>query len=332
MDQWGQQIGRLTPPPGGNAGIAVTDHDGNIAYWSSDAEAVFGYTPAEATGKHVTALLTSDGTPRHRDGHLLNTQIHLSPLLDAEHKTGLLLTIAHRTMTGTYADSALTGWMFEQQPPALVIFDLEARVLRMNEPMQQMTGVTEHEAHGRRQTEFLFGPPFEEAEQRLLRVAETGRAEALEQFVKLPGAAKAHAWVVDIFPLKDSAGQVRAVGFAVSDFSQQYGSRERLALLSEARTHIGSSLDIVRTAQEITEVAVPRFADFVSVDILHPVYGGELPSPSLHDPHALRRTAHRSAFEYPLFAGLPNPGESHTPPQSSPVALCLADDWVVMYN
>ncbi|MEU9288946.1 SpoIIE family protein phosphatase [Streptomyces sp. NPDC048275] len=310
----------------------MTDRDGNIAYWSSDAEAVFGYTPAEAAGKPVTALLASDGTPRHRDGHLLKTQIRLSPLLDAERNAGFLLTIAHGTMTGACPDSALTGWMFEQQPLALAIFDLEARVLRKNEAIQQMTGLTEHEAHGLRQTEFLCGPAFEEAERGILRVTETGKAETLEHLVKLPGDAKAHAWAVDIFPLKDSAGQVRAVGFAVSDYSQQYDSRERLALLSEARSHIGTSLDIMRTAQEITEVAVPRFADFVSIDVLNPAFEGKMPSPSLPGPDALRRAAHRSAFEHSLFAGLPNPGESHTPPQSSPIAQCLADDRAVMYN
>ncbi len=41
---------------------------------------------------------------------------------------------------------------------------------------------------------------------------------------------------------------------------------------------IGTTLDVVRTAQELTEVAVPRFADVVAVDLLDAVVQGEEPA------------------------------------------------------
>lgn len=111
-------------------------------------------------------------------------------------------------------------------------------------------------------------------------MARTGKAEAVEPIVRLPGESKAHAWAMDVFPLKDADGSVRAVGVAASDYSQQYDSRERIALISEARTRVGTSLDIVGTAREFAELAVPRFADFVSVDLLEPVFQGSCPRPS----------------------------------------------------
>ncbi|MGV9554543.1 SpoIIE family protein phosphatase [Streptomyces sp. NPDC003522] len=50
----------------------------------------------------------------------------------------------------------------------------------------------------------------------------------------------------------------------------------RLRLLYEASTRIGTTLDIERTAEELTEVAVPRFADFATVELMEPVlHGGE---------------------------------------------------------
>ncbi|MGF1428045.1 SpoIIE family protein phosphatase [Kitasatospora sp. LaBMicrA B282] len=50
---------------------------------------------------------------------------------------------------------------------------------------------------------------------------------------------------------------------------------ERLALLNEASSRIGTSLDLARTAEELVEVVIPRFADFVTVDLLDAVLQGE---------------------------------------------------------
>ncbi|GAA2494159.1 SpoIIE family protein phosphatase/ATP-binding protein [Streptomyces gobitricini] len=55
-------------------------------------------------------------------------------------------------------------------------------------------------------------------------------------------------------------------------------ARERLKLLYEAGVRIGTSLDVVRTAEELSEVTVPGFADFVTVELLDPVLRGEEPS------------------------------------------------------
>jgi serine phosphatase RsbU (regulator of sigma subunit)/PAS domain-containing protein len=54
-------------------------------------------------------------------------------------------------------------------------------------------------------------------------------------------------------------------------------ARERLWLLYEAGVRIGTTLDVARTAQELAEVAVPRFADTSTVDLLDPVLRGEEP-------------------------------------------------------
>ncbi|MET9834387.1 SpoIIE family protein phosphatase [Streptomyces sp. NPDC006385] len=52
-------------------------------------------------------------------------------------------------------------------------------------------------------------------------------------------------------------------------------ARERLWLLYEAGGRIGTTLNVTRTAQELAEVAVPRFADAATVDLLDPVLRGE---------------------------------------------------------
>ncbi|WUD70592.1 SpoIIE family protein phosphatase [Streptomyces sp. NBC_00510] len=60
-------------------------------------------------------------------------------------------------------------------------------------------------------------------------------------------------------------------------FTRLMIARERLALLSEASSRVGSTLDAVRTAEELTEVAVHRFADHATVDLFVSVLQGEEP-------------------------------------------------------
>ncbi|GEC07980.1 histidine kinase [Streptomyces spinoverrucosus] len=65
-------------------------------------------------------------------------------------------------------------------------------------------------------------------------------------------------------------------------------TRERLNLLHDAGMRIGTTLDVRRTAEELAEVAVPRFADVVTVELLDPVLHGEEPSGATVE---MRRTA-----------------------------------------
>ncbi|MFF9125147.1 SpoIIE family protein phosphatase [Streptomyces sp. NPDC014889] len=55
-------------------------------------------------------------------------------------------------------------------------------------------------------------------------------------------------------------------------------AQERLRLLYDAGVRVGTTLDVVRTAEELAEVAVPRFADLVTVELLEPVLRGDEPT------------------------------------------------------
>ncbi|MGW3146923.1 SpoIIE family protein phosphatase [Streptomyces sp. NPDC001177] len=67
-------------------------------------------------------------------------------------------------------------------------------------------------------------------------------------------------------------------------------ARRRLELLSEASARIGTTLDVRRTAEELAETAIPRLADFVTIDLPEAVLRGEASA----DPESdLRRTVVR---------------------------------------
>ncbi|MEV0174599.1 SpoIIE family protein phosphatase [Streptomyces sp. NPDC050803] len=93
-------------------------------------------------------------------------------------------------------------------------------------------------------------------------------------------------------------------------------ARERLNMLYEAGVGIGTSLDVTRTAEELAELAVPRFADFATVDLFEAVLRGGQPETVT----PLRRTAfngiRKDAPLYPL-------GEQIGFVASSPQGRCL---------
>ncbi|MGW6733945.1 SpoIIE family protein phosphatase [Streptomyces sp. NPDC055013] len=76
-------------------------------------------------------------------------------------------------------------------------------------------------------------------------------------------------------------------------------ARERLDLLYDAGLCIGTTLDVIRTADELAQVAVPRFADFVTVDLADGVVHGEEPTPTATD---IRRVTVRGIRDdHPLY-------------------------------
>jgi serine phosphatase RsbU (regulator of sigma subunit)/anti-sigma regulatory factor (Ser/Thr protein kinase) len=105
-------------------------------------------------------------------------------------------------------------------------------------------------------------------------------------------------------------------------------ARDRLSLLGAASAQVGTTLDVARTARELAAVAVPRFADFVSVDLFHAVVAGDDPGPDPPTgpnapPVVLRRVALASAGGGPLDA-MPAPAGPDAYPAVSVPARVLA--------
>ncbi|NEA60916.1 PAS domain-containing protein, partial [Streptomyces sp. SID13666] len=131
----------------------------------------------------------------------------------------------------------------------------------------------------------------------LREVTRTGAPVRYETFGKDADDGREHAWSLEMWPVRDDLGAVVSVGIAAFDSSEQHWARRRLALLNEAAAGIGTTLDVVRTAEELVELVVPRFADFVSVDLLDWVLGADEPTPAQADEVVLHRVAHGSVTE-----------------------------------
>ena len=227
-------------------------------------------------------------------------------------------------------DAPFMDWAFTQSPFALAIHGKDMLCLRVNDRMCQMFGLTEDELRGRRLTDVLPGPQYDAIERYMRQVLDTGESVHRSTYRRVPGETRERAWSVSVSPLKDQAGRTQAVWIGVLDITEQYGARQRLTLLNEAGTRIGTTLDVTRTAQELADMVVPRLADLAVVDLLDAVLSGDEPSPGpLTGTIALRRVAHQSIFE-----GVPEavvePGDVDIHPESFPSARCLATGKAVL--
>ncbi|WP_345561776.1 SpoIIE family protein phosphatase [Streptomyces plumbiresistens] len=101
-------------------------------------------------------------------------------------------------------------------------------------------------------------------------------------------------------------------------------ARQRLELLSEASARIGTTLDLPRTARELAEMAVPRLADFVTIDLPEAVLRGEESADPRTDLH--RRVIHGIRDDGP-FQAL---GERIHLRPATPQLRCLADGQAVL--
>ncbi|MEU9858931.1 SpoIIE family protein phosphatase [Streptomyces sp. NPDC047974] len=103
-------------------------------------------------------------------------------------------------------------------------------------------------------------------------------------------------------------------------------ARERLSLLYDAGVRIGTTLDVVRTAEELAEVASAGFADIVTVELLDPVLSGEEPAGASTE---LRRTAIAGLTEdHPLYPS----GELIRFVPGSPVDVSVTEGRSVVEN
>ncbi|MDX5567048.1 SpoIIE family protein phosphatase [Streptomyces sp. ID05-04B] len=313
---------------------AVVDDVGTLIGWNEGARALLGWSPDEVVGRPAVELLTGrpplltgsrwDGTVtlRHRDGRTVPTWLLAHHSRSEDGRPGQWLVVTPLTRSGPApADEPLAMAGLAQSPCAVAVYDEQLRLCRINDAMSAVIGLPEERVKGLRPSEIGGRSQSAELERHMLQVLHSGRARDVETYLRAGGEDRAHAWLARMAPVTDPAGRIRGVCLAAHDFTEHHRSRERLQLVNEASVRIGSTLDVIRTAQELAEVCVPALADFVSVDLLDP-QDGEPPA-RFAPPVSLRRAAHHSVNPGNPEA-VARPGEAQDYPAGSPQADSLA--------
>ncbi|MGW7363460.1 SpoIIE family protein phosphatase [Streptomyces sp. NPDC054841] len=163
----------------------------------------------------------------------------------------------------------------------VMIFDGDGRLVLANDEARRLLGLPA-DADRRHVTELNLGPG-------MTRLLEAG--EEVSDQVFLSGD---RLLAVNTRPTAPYGG-VPGVVASLRDTTELRAlsgraevARERLTLLYEAGVRIGTTLDVRRTARELADVAVPRFADFVTVELLDPILRGDEPTGAIGE---MRRAA-----------------------------------------
>ncbi|MFF4490768.1 SpoIIE family protein phosphatase [Streptomyces sp. NPDC001544] len=321
------------------AAVATLDALGFVTGWSEGARLLTGHSAEEVVGRPAAGLLAEDPPPgtvaartgpvalRHRDGHRVELTLTACPVLGADARpTGYVVT-ARPPEDG---EVTLAGRAFQQASMSMTVFDTRQRYLRMNHVACQVMGVPEETLLGR-----YFAETIEDSEysrdflRHLRQITETGRPVRFESFGGAPAPYREHAWSIEMWPVRSATGEVTGVALAALDSTEQRWARRRLALLNEAAATIGTSLDVVRTAEEVVELLVPHYADFASVDLLDWVLGADEPPMIPSGDVVLRRVAHGSAIEGTPEAVL-HLGQTDVYGESTPPARALREGRAVL--
>ncbi|MFG2133107.1 SpoIIE family protein phosphatase [Streptomyces sp. NPDC048751] len=323
----------------------VIDARGAVLVWSAGAGRLLGYEPVDVVGRPAVGLLaakppyalrrhlaarepwTSDLTLRNRHGDHVTVQLRGTPLTDVDGRTHWVVTPAEVTYDAGPTEAGageLWNLTLAQLPLPVAVYDSEARFVTCNQVMSRAMGLTPEEMRGRTLWEIYPAPPLDEIDRLQHQVVRTGEMIFREeQPFRASGEVRDHAWSLFLSPLKDRAGAVLGLSALVIDITEQYWARRRLAVLNDASVRIGKTLDVTRTAEELAEVAVAGFADFVTVDLLESVVQGHEPQPvPPATPLVFRRTAQRSVFPGCPESVVPA-GDTDVYPPGSPPAQAL---------
>ncbi|MER5408753.1 SpoIIE family protein phosphatase [Streptomyces sp. NPDC002769] len=324
---------------------AVVDARGTVTGWSTGAQRLLGYPYQDVVGLPATRLLCqNDDTPwdgstafpgrsgtttlRHRDGSRVDAELQAFASLDHEGRAQWLIVVTPSQGTTAHErpqareGEATTEEAFTQCHLPVMIYDAELRALRASAGAARELGLSEQQIRGRRVTDLMPPHICTTVEEGMRRVFESGEPELFHVHGKPRRGAPGRFWAVTVSPLRNAAGEVRHVQLIALDVTELHRARERLALLNDVSTQVGSTLDVTRTAQEMADVAVGRLADFISIDLLDSLLRGVEPRPSSEGSVGLRRVAQQSVLT-DVPESVIQPGDVDYYPESSPPVRCL---------
>ncbi|MFA1542571.1 SpoIIE family protein phosphatase [Actinomadura monticuli] len=277
--------------------IAVVGARGDVVGWSRMAEELLGYSPAEILGRPGTDLrMERDRASRlwtwgGEDGD----DDHQAGIFDLRHRDGDQI-VAHFEWTRIATPGGAPAWvvaalpvglltlgasvlepLLSAVPVVMVVWDPELRPVWRNEQARRLERAFPFFQVGR-------PLPVDLAEADMLVPPELIR-EVLAEGVPVvdhevrwetPDRNEGRTFSTFLFRVEGVDSRPLGVCLMAVDITHS-GARERLALLRRASIQIGTTLDVRQTAQELADLAVPAFADYVTVDLTEAVLPGPEP-------------------------------------------------------
>ncbi|WP_406010351.1 SpoIIE family protein phosphatase [Streptomyces sp. NBC_00637] len=334
----------------------VVDIDGRIVFWTPQAEDLFGYTAQEALGKYAARLLIHPEhlhSVRRLFAEVLETGRSWAGAFPIRHKDGssrlmefrnmrlqddlgdvyaLGIAADHNLLQRVETDLALCERLINQSPIGLALLNPDLCYLLVNPALERIDGIPAEDHVGRSLREAMFLPEIDTIESALRQVLTTGTPLLDQYHVGRPPADPdhEHAWSLSFYRLEDPGGRVLGAAASVVDVTERHRAaaeadraRRRLALIAEASTRVGTSLEVDRTAHELAEIAVPQLADVVAVDILDSALACRRSRRPDNGPELFRALALKAAHPTVALRAADAPGDVAAYEGDRLVTLCV---------
>ncbi|MFI6360586.1 SpoIIE family protein phosphatase [Streptomyces sp. NPDC050743] len=288
--------------------IALLDAQGTVVGWSQAAQRLVGYSAAEVVGRSAGVLLVAADDRakasraaqestlrgcwsdlaqlRHRDGRSIDVRMSVSSLSGQDGRDWWVVCATDKALLlawqaeATVAEPLLATLPLPScLPVGVVVRDTHLRCIRVNDTQGSKDGIPLPKRLGHRLTEAAPGTETETLEAVMRQVLESGDpAINVEYQAFVPANVRSSRILTASYVRLDDA-QGRALGVCVVsvDVTDSRRARERLAILGEASRRIGTTLDVMQTAQELAALTVPYLADYATVDLAESVQHGEEP-------------------------------------------------------
>lgn len=323
------------------AATVVVDAQDTVIGWSPAAQRLLGYRPQQIVGLPLATLLSPGPTPsvpplpapfqgnairiaRHRDGRELIVATATCPLPGAGPAARVVVATELQDLRLWESRLALLHGLATQSPLGLAIYDTELRLTWCNAMYEREIGQPFAEFRGTRADQLYSNGKFlttghpPTLDEVMHHVLDTGEPFLDLHFQGRPPSDPEtdHVWSCAYYRLQDADGHVLGVCEDAFDISDRYKAQQRLALLVEAGRGIGTALDVTVTAEKLTEVAVPEFAETVTVDLARAVLEGEVPTAGDSAGMSLVRVARCPAEEPGPETRAGRPGQQPPRPHS----------------
>jgi PAS domain S-box-containing protein len=273
--------------------IFMLDPLGHVRSWNVGAAQLTGYRRAEILGRHVAALYAAEGRDRagpaqpwtggaggtrfedevwlrRKDGSRFWADVTFSAIPGDDGATAGYAVIARDRSARKEVDEArqrLTA-ILEGTTDFVSFADRDGRVLFVNQAGRAMTGIAPHEdvgplvipdMHPAWASEIVLAQGIPAASEHGSWAGETALRSRDGREIPVHQVILAH---------RTDEGEIAFISTIARDITERKRAEEKQTLLLEASRRLAGSLDYQETLQQLSEMVVPRLADWCMITTL----------------------------------------------------------------
>jgi two-component system sensor kinase FixL len=241
--------------------------DGTVTDWNSGAEAIFGYTAAEAVGKPLSMLLLAgqedemlhileriregervehyETRRRRKDGEVIDVSLTISPIWDSNgqllgaSKVARDITLTKRALVDLQEREAHLRSVLATIPDAMIVIDETGIMRSFSAAAERLFGYTAEDAIGQNVSMLMPSPYREQHDTYLARYFATGQKRVIGRGRTVTGLRRDGS----TFPMELAVGEMVSgdrhafTGF-VRDLTERQATQRRLQDLQSELIHM----------------------------------------------------------------------------------------------